>query len=117
LDEKKIYKGIKLIFAIDKAKTVSVTERKLEELKSLLTELEKLENIKNEIADEYNSERWSTFVFKVVAYYQRHEQKYINETNTPSTLMLSTPGKSIKEWENLKESKLKAKTNSKSPNG
>jgi len=108
---KKIFKGIKIIYALDKTKSVSVAENKLNELKLLLEDFKILEDIKSEYAEKYDGEKWNSFVFRAVNEYQRHKQKYINETNTPSTLLLSAPGQSLKDWEEIRNSKLKTKTN------
>lgn len=108
---KKVFKGIRIIYALDKTKSISVTENKLNELKYLLEEFKILEETKSEYSDKYGGEKWNNFVFRVVNEYQRHRQKYINETNTPSTLILSAPGQSLRDWEEIRISKLKNKTN------
>jgi hypothetical protein len=108
---KKIFKGIRIIYAIDKTKSISVTENKLSELKLLLEDLKTLEDIKTEYPVKYDGEKWNSFVFRTVNEFQRHKQKFINETNTPSTLILSAPGQSLKDWEEIRNSKLKTKTN------
>ncbi len=107
-DEKKVFKGIKIIFAINNAKTVASTEKKLEELYSLLIELTKLEAVKIEHANKYSGESWFTFVCKAITKYERTKMKYINETNRATTSILGLPSKTISEWESFRQTKLKS---------
>lgn len=108
-DEKKVFKGIKIIFALNNAKTVASTERRLHELFSLLTELARLEAEKVEFSKKYNTESWFTFVCKAITKYERTISKYVNETNRATTQILGFPSNTITEWESFRQSKLKRK--------
>jgi len=108
LDEqtKTVFLGIRLLYFIDTAKNLIKAELKLIQLRGLLEALEISERIKNDFADKYDGEKWYSFVHKTVAYYARHEQKYINETNNASTEVLSFPKKTLENWDQIRSSKL-----------